>query len=82
MNTPYLFFGGSIPKDGSASVTLKEQVYKMAKEITNRDGIKIAKLVERAIQIYADTHYGLEEKGRIKVKLLEQLEKQRLEQAS
>ncbi len=54
----------------------------MAKEITNRDGIKIAKLVERAIQIYADTHYGLEEKGRIKVKLLEQLEKQRLEQAS
>ena len=64
-----------MPKEGFVSVTLREHIYKLAKEKAEQDGIKVAQLVEKAIQMYIDSRLRLEEKGRIIAKILEQLER-------
>jgi len=65
-----------MPYKGYRSISVRDEVAKLAEKRAKEDGVSLAQLVERAIMMYIDSRYRLEEKGRIIAKILEELEKE------
>jgi len=62
-------------KSGFLSLTLHYHIYRLAKERADRDGIKVAQLLEKAIPMYIDRRLQLDEKAKIIAKMLGEMEK-------
>jgi hypothetical protein len=63
-----------MPKSGYASITIQEQIYELAKRKAEAEGSNVAALTEKAIRNYVEKVEELEEKARIIVKILSELD--------
>lgn len=52
-----------MPYKGYKSISVRAEIAKLAEKRAGEDGISVAQLVERAIQMYIDSRYRPEEKG-------------------
>lgn len=66
-----------MPKAGYASVTVRETVYELARKKAEAERINVSELTERAIQNYVAGLQELEDRARVVVEIMQQLEQGR-----